>query len=288
MISKRLPSWLRQPHDYSTQRAVKTRLRKSNIKTVCEEARCPNQTRCFSKPTATFMILGTICTRNCGFCAVTKGTPEFVDTNEPLMVAEAAAEMNLKHVVVTSVTRDDLPDGGAGQFALTIHAIRATLPEASIEVLIPDFAGDMNALEIVLNAHPDVLNHNIETVPSLYKIVRPLADYKRSLLLLKHAKEQAPDLVRKSGLMLGFAETYDEVLSALSDLREVGCDMLTIGQYMKAARGNLSVKEYVLPEVFEKLRIDALDMGFKFVASEPLARSSMNAQEAYRNSDGRE
>ncbi|MFC1769528.1 lipoyl synthase [Nitrospirota bacterium] len=286
MISERLPLWLRQPHDYSIHRTVKTRLRKRRLKTVCEEARCPNRTRCFSKPTATYMILGATCTRGCGFCAVDHGTPEKINTIEPEMIAEAAREMNLKHVVVTSVTRDDLPDGGAEQFARTILAIRASLHEASVEVLIPDFGGNMNALETVLGARPDVLNHNIETVPSLYKTVRPLANYNRSLLLLKRAGEH--EVVLKSGLMLGFGESYDEVLSVLSNLREVGCDLLTIGQYMRPGRTNIAVKEYVLPEVFESLSKDALDMGFRFVLSDPLARSSMNAQEAYRSINGRE
>jgi lipoic acid synthetase len=277
----RLPDWLRRRHSLSELHELKGKLRSHSLSTVCEEARCPNKAECFSKPTATFMILGAQCTRNCGFCSVESSPPSAPDADEPRRVAIAAKEMNLRYVVVTSVTRDDLPDGGAGQFARTIRELRSELPEAGIEVLTPDFGGDREALEQVLSAGPDVFNHNVETVPRLYHTVRPQADYARSIGVLRFAKETRPKVRTKSGLMLGLGETRGEVLGVLRDLREAGCELLTIGQYLRPAKGNLPVVEYVEPSVFDGLREDALAMGFTFVASGPFVRSSMNAEEMY-------
>lgn len=277
----RLPEWIRPRHDHSELRQTKRRLRISGVSTVCEEARCPNKGECFKRPTATFMILGTACTRRCGFCSVTPGEPPAPDPEEPLKVAHAAREMALKYVIVTSVTRDDLPDGGAGHFALTIRAIREALPSSRVEVLTPDFRGVTGAIATVLDAGPDVFNHNVETVPSLYGKVRPQADYGRSLAVLKYSKRHAPHILTKSGLMLGVGETRDEVLRVLMDLRDAGCDMLTVGQYLRPSRRNIPVVEYVRPEVFEALGQEARRMGFRFVASSPLVRSSMNAEELF-------
>jgi lipoic acid synthetase len=229
------------------------------------------------------MILGSSCTRNCGFCSVKSESPAAVEGNEPENVAEAAAELGLKYIVITSVTRDDLPDGGAGQFAETIKAVRKRMSRVKIEVLTPDFQGDIQSLKTVLEAGPDVFNHNIETVERLYPFVRPAADYERSLSLLRQSKEIAPDIFTKSGLMLGLGETVDEVMAVLRDLRKVDCDFVTMGQYLRPTKKNLPVVEYILPEIFEDLRIKALDMGYKYAASGPLVRSSMNAEEMYEH-----
>lgn len=254
-------------------------LRGKGLSTVCEEARCPNQHLCFSKPTATFLILGDRCTRSCGFCAIGSGAPAPVDSREPLLVAEAAAHMGLRYVVITSVTRDDLPDGGAAHFAATVRAVRERLPGAGVEVLTPDFRGSDEALEIVLEARPDVFNHNIETVKRLYPAVRPQADYGRSLDLLRRVRQRAPDVRTKSGLMLGLGERGDEVIAALRDLREASCGMVTIGQYLRPSKKHLPVVEYIRPESFDALAQVALALGFGSVASAPLVRSSMNAEE---------
>ena len=278
----RLPDWIRT-RNRAENHDTKHLLRRHKLSTVCEEARCPNRDECFAKPTATFMILGSGCTRNCGFCAVRSFSPERVDENEPENVAEAAEEMQLKYIVITSVTRDDLQDGGAGQFAKTIKALRKRIPYARIEVLTPDFQGDISAVKTVLDACPDVFNHNVETVERLYPFVRPGADYERSLFVLQQAKKIAPDIFTKSGFMLGLGETYAEVMHILKDLRKAGCDFVTIGQYLRPTKKNLPVVEYILPEVFEDVRIRALDMGFKYVASGPLVRSSMNAEEMYEH-----
>ncbi|MEN8262096.1 MAG: lipoyl synthase [Nitrospirota bacterium] len=252
-------------------------LRHHGVSTVCEEARCPNQGKCFSQSTATFMILGDRCTRNCSFCAVESSAPLPLDPGEPGKVAEAASALGLRFVVITSVTRDDLPDGGAEQFAKTIETVREINKSIKIEVLTPDFKGDSEALKTVLDARPDVFNHNIETVPSLYKNVRPMADYNTSLNVLRTVRSLCPDLRTKSGMMLGLGESEKEVLSVMSDLRNVDCDFLTIGQYLQPRRTNISLVEYVKPEVFEQYRIKGLEMGFKAVASSPLTRSSMDA-----------
>lgn len=281
----RLPDWIKTKA--SGLHGTKTILRNHGLSTVCEEARCPNKGHCFSKPTATFMILGDYCTRDCGFCSVKTGNPLFVNTEEPERVAEAAYEMGLRYVVITSVTRDDLPDGGASQFAETIKAVRRRLPRAKVEVLTPDFKGDMRSLKTVLDARPDVFNHNVETVKRLYYRVRPQANYECSLSVLKNAKKIAPDIKVKSGLMLGLGENLDEVIELFGDLRMSGCDFLTIGQYLRPSKRNLPVVEYVRPEVFEELKEAALELGFEFVASGPLVRSSMNAEEMYNTGNRR-
>jgi lipoic acid synthetase len=278
----RLPEWVKAKA-LGGLRDTKRVLRGHRLSTVCEEARCPNVAECFSKPTAAFMILGSHCTRNCGFCSVDSSLPEPPDREEPERIAMAAKEMGLRYVVITSVTRDDLHDGGARHFAETIYAVRRNLPGAKIEVLTPDFRGRLDDLKTVLNAVPDVYNHNVETVPGLYPVVRPLADYRRSLSLLKHAKEISPDKYTKSGLMLGFGERAEEVIGVLRDLRAAGCDLVTIGQYLRPSRSNLPVVKYLKPDVFASLRLQALSMGFRYVASGPLVRSSMNAEEMYYN-----
>jgi len=261
---------------------------------VCESARCPNIGECFSKPTATFMILGDVCTRGCGFCAVEKtstfspsplwgeggvrGKALPVDTDEPQNIALTAKELGLRHVVITSVTRDDLADGGATQFALTIKAVKDTIPTISIEVLTPDFKGDKRALKIVLDARPDIFNHNIETVPSLYPEVRPQADYKQSLRVLEMAKAINGEIITKSGLMVGLGETKDEVKSVLKDLLNSGCDAVTIGQYLRPSSKNLEVQEYISLEVFKEYEEYGKDIGLKHVYSGPFVRSSYNAE----------
>lgn len=225
------------------------------------------------------MILGDCCTRNCGFCSVKTGSPSRINSEEPENIAEAAEKMHLRYIVITSVTRDDLPDGGASQFAETILAVRRRLPDAKVEILTPDFKGDTDALKIVLDAKPDVFNHNVETISRFYYKVRPQADYECSLNVLKNAKKIAPKIKTKSGLMLGFGETMDDVIALFKDLRDAGCDFLTIGQYLRPTKKNLPVVEYIKPEIFEELKKIALDMKFEFVASGPLIRSSMNAEE---------
>jgi lipoic acid synthetase len=280
--SLRLPEWIRAKnrgglHD------TKQVLRSHGLATVCEEARCPNIGECFSRPTATFMILGSKCTRNCGFCSVESSIPEPLDPEEPERVAMAAKEMGLRYVVITSVTRDDLYDGGAEHFAKTVYAVKKYLPDTRVEVLTPDFKGNLNALNRVLHSKTDVYNHNVETVPRLYPVVRPGADYRRSLNILKYAKKIAPQINIKSGIMLGLGETLDEVIDVLRDLRNAGCELVTIGQYLRPSRLNLPVVEYIRPGVFERLRLKALNMGFKYAASAPLVRSSMNAEEMYNS-----
>lgn len=276
----RLPEWIRVKSVVGSHR-TKSLLRSKGLSTVCEEARCPNRGECFARPTATFLILGDVCTRKCKFCSVSKGSPKLPDAGEPVRVAEAVRELGLRYVVITSVTRDDLPDGGAGHFAKTVREIKSRLPEVKVEVLIPDFKGKRDAIRKVLDAGVDVLNHNVETVPSLYEAVRPQADYKRSLKVLKLSKEINRSIPTKSGLMVGLGETKTEVLSVMNDLRSVDCDFLTIGQYLRPGMGNLEVVEYVHPHTFEFYRQKAVEMGFRFVASAPLVRSSMNAEEMY-------
>jgi lipoic acid synthetase len=276
------PPWLKKriPPFQDLQR-VKSILNDSSLHTVCEEARCPNLGECFSRGTATFLILGRRCTRNCGFCAVEHGTPAPPDETEPERVAQAVKKMSIHYIVLTSVTRDDLPDGGAFLFAKTIRAIRALSPKIKIEVLIPDFKGDLNSLEAVLKECPEVLNHNIETASRLYPEVRPLADYKRSLHLLKRSKEDYPHIPTKSGFMLGLGETHEEVLEILRDLKEVGCDFLTIGQYLQPRQDHLSVVRFIPPEEFEEYKKIGEGMGFKSVASGPFVRSSFHASEMF-------
>jgi len=277
------PPWLKKriPPFQDLQR-VKSILDKEDLHTVCEEARCPNLGECFSKGTATFLILGKICTRNCGFCAVDNGIPTPIDETEPERVAQAIQKMGIQYVVITSVTRDDLPDGGVSLFAKTIRAIRAMDPKIKIEVLIPDFKGDSSSLEIVLKEYPDVMNHNIETIIRLYNQVRPRADYKRSLNLLRRSKELYPRLLTKSGFMLGLGEIQEEVLELLRDLREVGCDFLTIGQYLQPRKDRLPVERFIPPEEFEEYKRIGEEMGFKAVASGPFVRSSFHAFEMFK------
>lgn len=276
----RLPEWLK-PKGPSELHKAKQLLRGHRLSTVCEEARCPNIKSCFLKPTATFMILGSKCTRNCGFCSVAFSAPELPAKDEPDRVAMAARDMGLKYVVITSVTRDDLHDGGASQFAGTVMAVKKLLPEAMIEVLTPDFRGDVNALKTVLDSGPHVFNHNVETVPRLYPVVRPQADYKQSLRLLGNAGDMAAHINIKSGLMVGLGETFDEVAAVMEGLRSAGCDFLTVGQYLQPSKKHLPVVEYVLPETFEKYKEVGQAMGFKMIAAAPLVRSSMNAEEMF-------
>ena len=273
------PNWLRIKLSTGKNfNEIKGILRENKLHTVCEEALCPNIGECFEQRTATFLILGDTCTRQCGFCAVKKGRPFGVDEGESLRIAEAVKKMNLQYVVITSVTRDDLADGGAAVYAQTILRIREYVEDCMIEVLIPDFGGSSESLEIVLNARPDILNHNIETVQKLYSLVRPMADYKRSLKLLKNAKETVNELTTKSGLMLGLGEEWNEIISVMQAIRDVGCDILTIGQYLSPKRDALPIRRYYTPEEFEMLKVEGERMGFLHVESGPLVRSSYHAK----------
>jgi lipoic acid synthetase len=279
---RRLPEWLRksQTH-FPSVTALKNELRQLNLHTVCESARCPNIHECFHRGAATFMILGNLCTRGCGFCSVPKGSPgkkEFVlEPNEPNSVARMAARLNLRYVVITSVNRDDLPDGGSHHWAETVQAIRRALPQATIEVLTPDFCGDARAVRRVLDAGPDVFNHNMETVGRLYRRVRPQANYQQSLQVLQLAKTYKPDVLTKSGLMVGLGEEVNEVHRLLRDLHASSVDVVTIGQYLQPTKRNLPVSEYVTPSRFEAYREYGLALGFKAVFSGPLVRSSYMA-----------
>lgn len=276
--SKRLPPWFRIRLSTNERASRVHRLiRDHNLHTVCKSAACPNQTECWNAGTATFMILGNVCTRGCRFCNVPKGSPQGLDADEPRRVAGAVAALRLKYAVVTSVTRDDLADGGASIFAETIKSIRMSSPGCKVEVLIPDFQGSESALRIVLDARPDVLNHNIETVPSLYPKVRPGADYLRSRELL--ARAQAAGAVTKTGLMLGLGEGIGEVRSVMSDLHGAGCRILTLGQYLQPSKGHLPVERYYAPHEFDELRECAAHIGFSHVASNPQVRSSYHAGE---------
>lgn len=264
-----------------TYSEVNRLLKSSRLNTVCKEANCPNIGECFNQKTATFLILGDVCTRGCRFCNVTKGMTKPVDYEEPERVALAAKKMGLKHIVVTSVTRDDLEDGGAGIYAATVSMIRKHNPESTVEVLIPDFKGSIESLNIVLNESPDVLNHNIETVPRLYKIVRPGAIYEQSLYLLEHVKKVRPDILTKSGLMAGLGEEPKELLEVMSDLRKAGCEILTIGQYLSPGKRHLQVERYYHPDEFNELKKKGLELGFSHVESGPLVRSSYHALEHF-------
>jgi lipoic acid synthetase len=282
-VRLRKPDWLRQrlPAGPDFEK-IKGMIHKDRLHTVCQEAGCPNIWECFSHHTATFLILGSRCTRNCRFCAVTEGPLEPPDPKEPARVASVARQMGLKYVVVTSVTRDDLPDGGAGIFAETIEKIRQEIPDVCVEVLIPDFQGSKEALETVLHAHPDVLNHNIETVPRLYPEVRPQADYRQSLELIQRAHEYDAPLLTKSGLMLGLGEEQAEISLTLEDMLKAGCRILTLGQYLQPTKDHLPVKRYIPPEEFEEWRKTARQMGFAEVASGPFVRSSYHARELFQ------
>jgi lipoic acid synthetase len=278
-VHERKPPWLKVPFPGGAQYLrVKGLLRSSGLHTVCEEARCPNVGECFEGGTATFLILGDICTRACAFCAVNSGRPAGLDAAEPLRVARAASRLGLRHAVVTSVTRDDLPDGGASIFAATIRAIRRLSPGTSVEVLIPDFQGSRDALAAVMAARPDVLNHNLETVPRLYRRVRPRAVYGRSLDLLARAKEMDGDVKTKSGLMVGLGEEREELLAVMADLVAVGCQVLTIGQYLQPTARHLPVARYYHPDEFAELAREGRRLGFRHVESGPLVRSSYHAE----------
>ncbi len=276
---RRLPSWLKRPlPDGNGNFFTQNLLHELRLETVCDNARCPNRPECYSRRTATFMILGNTCTRPCGFCSVPRGAPEDLEGDEPQRVAEAAERLGLRHVVITSVTRDDLPDGGAEHFFKCVEAVRARTG-AVVEVLTPDFLGNPQAIDRVIEARPEVYNHNMETVPRLYRKVRGRADYQRSLDVLERVKKQAPAMLTKSGLMLGLGETSDELLDVLADLRSVGCDMLTLGQYLAPTLKHIPVKRYVPPEEFDLLGRLARTLGFTQVASGPFVRSSYHAGE---------
>ncbi len=278
--SPRLPEWLRKSRTHpESVHNLKAELRRKHLHTVCESARCPNMHECFHRGAATFMILGNLCTRGCGFCSVPKAKhPGALDPEEPENVARMAAEMKLRYVVITSVNRDDLADGGSTHFAETVRAVRARLPDdARVEVLTPDFCGDLDAVARVLDAAPHVFNHNMETVPRLYKTVRPQANYRQSLDVLRFAKQYRPEALTKSGAMAGLGETSEEVHQLLRDLRDASTDVATLGQYLQPTRRNLRVAEYVTPERFEQYRDYGLSIGFKMVFSGPLVRSSYMA-----------
>lgn len=278
--TKRLPAWLRRPLARPGAYAeVAGLLGELDLNTVCQSAKCPNRGECFSAGTATFLIMGGVCTRDCRFCAVESRVPDPLDPDEPRRVGEAAARMGLKHVVITTVTRDDLEDGGAAHFVATIEAVRNAVPGVAVEVLTSDFAGDFRAVDTVAAARPDVFNHNLETVPRLYATVRPQADYERSLDVLERVAATQPDVPTKSGLMLGLGETPDEVVEVMRDMRAHGVSMLTLGQYLRPSPKHLPVTEFVTPETFAELAREAYRLGFSAVASAPFVRSSYHAGE---------
>jgi lipoyl synthase len=280
---RRLPEWLKRPIPlaggmYATQALV----RELGLETVCESAKCPNRSECWTRKTATFMVMGEVCTRPCGFCAVPRGKPQALALDEPERLADACARLGLKHVVITSVTRDDLPDGGADHFRRCIIAVRER-NGATIEVLTPDFDGNPSSVDVVLSASPEVFNHNMETVARLQRHVRRKSQYGVSLAVLEHAKRTRPDLRTKSGLMLGLGETTEELLETLADLRSVGCDFLTLGQYLQPSAQHLPVERYIPPEEFDELGHMARKLGFLEVASGPFVRSSYHADEMARS-----
>ena len=286
-MSGRLPPWFRRrmpaPGVVADMRSLMDGL---NLHTVCQSALCPNQGDCFAQGTATFLLLGDTCTRDCTFCAVTRGTPAVVDAEEPENLARAVAELGVRHVVITSVTRDDLPDGGASHFARTLRRLRAMDPELTVEVLVPDFQGDPEAILTVVAAGPAVLNHNLETVPRLYSEVRPQAGYRRSLRLLGLVKEHGPDILTKSGLMVGLGETAEEVRQVMADLRGVDCDLLTVGQYLRPSAAHHAVVSYVPPDEFAEYERIGRGMGFRGVTAAPLVRSSFDAARLFAGATG--
>jgi lipoic acid synthetase len=283
----RKPAWLKVPFPGGPRYLrLKAMLRASGLHTVCEEARCPNAGECFQAGTATFMILGDVCSRACRFCAVSSGWPVRLDRDEPLRVAEVVRHLGLRHAVITSVTRDDLPDGGAAVFADTIHQIRRLSPTTSVEVLVPDFQGSQRALATLIAARPDILNHNLETVRRLYPRVRPKAVYQRSLELLARAKALDPTIPTKSGLMVGLGEADEELLQAMADLVAVGCDILTIGQYLQPTPRQLPVARYYRPQEFRELAVLGQRLGFRHVEAGPLVRSSYHAESQIQKISG--
>lgn len=277
---ERKPEWLRVRYNQEAVAEVAQLLGELKLNTVCKEANCPNLGECYRKHTATFMILGSQCTRNCRFCNVTPGHPLPPDPEEPENVAAAAKRLGLRHVVLTCPTRDDLPDGGAEQFARTVRAIRAACPGVTVETLISDMQRNTAALDVVIEAHPEVLNHNVETVRALQKAVRPQADYERSLAVLRYCKEKDPTLLTKTGFMVGLGETEEQIGELMDDVLAVGCDILTIGQYLQPSPEHYPLARYATPEDFTRYKEMALDKGFRYVASAPLARSSYKAWEA--------
>lgn len=280
MGARRLPEWLRRPIAHGGEyAAVEGLLDELHLSTVCREAKCPNRGECYASGTATFLIAGDVCTRGCRFCAVESRHPAPLDPDEPARVAEAIARMGLRHAVITMVTRDDLADGAAGHVAATIVAVRDRTPEVAIEVLVSDLRGQPEAIDTVVDALPDVFNHNVETVPRLYETVRPGADYRRSLGVLARVKGRVPQIPVKSGLMLGLGETHDEVVAVMRDLREAGCELLTLGQYLRPSAAHLPVAEFVEPSEFAELARVGRRLGFSGVASAPLVRSSYHAAE---------
>jgi lipoic acid synthetase len=281
-MRNRLPAWFKQkiPEPAAMQKMERL-LGRMRLHTICENALCPNMGQCFERSTATFLILGDVCTRHCTFCAVKKGPVVPVDESEPDHICEAVRQLQLKYVVITSVTRDDIADGGASQFAKVIRFLAKTDPDLLVEVLVPDFKGSMEAIDDVATALPDVVNHNVETVPRLYRQVRPEADYSRSLRLLSRIKGHEGKMVTKSGLMLGLGEKEDEVINLMADLRESGCDILTMGQYLQPSPGHHPVISFISPEKFSEYEIIARGMGFSAVAAAPLVRSSYRAAELY-------
>ena len=283
VAERRLPAWLKvRAPGGPNYLDLRKRFRDSALHTVCEEAHCPNIGDCWERRTATFMILGDICTRACSYCAVTTGTPLTLDLEEPVRLAETVERMGLRYAVITSVNRDELPDGGAFIFAQCIRQIRRRLPTCKIEVLIPDFQGDRNALATVVNAAPDTLNHNIETVRRVFPRVRAKGDYDQSLELLSRARELSPDCVTKSGMMVGLGETWNEIIETMRDLRSVSCDLLTIGQYLRPSEKHVPLSRWYTPDEFDELRLEGEALGFKHVASGPLVRSSYHADEQHK------
>ncbi|MBL8818527.1 MAG: lipoyl synthase [Planctomyces sp.] len=281
---RRLPRWLKRPLPQPGMAFTNDVIQDLRLETVCESAKCPNRTECWSQKTATFMIAGNVCTRPCGFCSVPRGKTERLEVDEPERVAEAAARLGLSYVVITSVTRDDLADGGAEHWYRTVLAVRERTG-ASIEVLTPDFLGNRSAISRVIESKPDVFNHNTETVPRLYNRVRRNADYQRTLNLLKQVREESPSMPTKSGLMLGLGETREELLNVLADLRAVDCDMITLGQYLQPTPEHLPVERYLPPEEFDEIGDMARQMGFRMVASGPFVRSSYHAGEMTHQMD---
>lgn len=278
-MRERLPEYLkRQIIDTEKTRTVRRILKTNCLNTVCENARCPNKNECYTKNTATFLIMGNVCTRNCRYCNIGCAKPAPLDMDEPMHVAQAVKELGLKYSVITSVTRDDLPDGGAEHFAKCIDKIRKLVPDVKIEILTPDFKGEHSALDRIISAHPDVFNHNIETVKELFKTVRPQAIYNRSLDVLKYIKENS-DIITKSGMMIGLGETFEQIEETLTDLKKAGCDILTIGQYIQPSKEHLPVAEYYKPEDYETLKTLAQKIGFKHYQIGPLVRSSYRAAE---------
>jgi lipoic acid synthetase len=278
--SERKPAWLKVKAPGGASFVdVRALLRDLKLNTVCEEAHCPNIGECWDHRAATFMIMGDTCTRNCAYCAVAHGTPQQLDTDEPRRLAEAVATMAMRHIVVTSVDRDDLPNGGAEQFAGVVHETRRASPGTTIELLVPDFKGSETALRIVVDAKPDILNHNLETVSRLYRIARPGGRYERALELIGRIKQLDPDMLSKSGIMVGLGEQWDELLTAIRDLRSVGCDILTMGQYLRPSASHLPVARFYTPEEFGALKDFAESLGFRHVLSGPLVRSSYHAWE---------